>query len=208
MLRMEPGHRSAPAAPEVVIFILISLLFASCSADSISSATPASVAPETAPAATATALPTASPDRSLTPTIAGPLPNDNPPGIAITTLPFSYSGDVTQAQIHAMEMASSCGSGSQSVWFSYTGEQAMKLAADTFGSGYDTILDVYQGSLTSDLQNPGFETLVPLACNDNAGDSSESEVVFAATPGTSYVIRITTHLDSRGGILTFHLAQG
>ena len=198
MLRVESRHRSESAAPGIVFVILISVLFASCSAGSSSSA----------PGPTATATPTASPDRSLTPTIAGPPPNDNPPGLAITTLPFSYSADVTQAQIHAMEMASPCGSGSQSVWFSYTAQQATKLAADTFGSGYDTILDVYEGSLTSDIQNPGFETLVPLACNDNAGDASESEVVFAATPGTSYVIRITTHLDAPGGILAFHLAQG
>jgi anti-sigma factor RsiW len=149
------------------------------------------------------------PTRSLTPTIAGPPANDNPPGIAITSLPFSQSTDTTLAQIHAMEGASVCGSGTQSVWYSYTADQASTLVADTFGSGYDTILDIWTGSLTSDYLNPGFETLVPLACNDNAGDSLQSEVVFAVTPGVSYVIRVSTGGNSGiGGALTFHLARG
>jgi anti-sigma factor RsiW len=149
------------------------------------------------------------PARSLTPTIPAPPVNDNPPGIAILSLPFSNSTNTTLAQVHAMEGASVCGSGTQTVWYSYTADQAGTLVADTFGSGYDTILDIWTGSLTSDYQNPGFETLVPLACNDNAGGSLQSEVLFAVTPGVSYVIRVSTGGNSGiGGALTFHLARG
>lgn len=149
------------------------------------------------------------PARSLTPTIGGLPPNDNPPGTAIGSLPFTDSVDTTLAQIHAQEQSSTCGSGSQSVWYSYTADQSITLVADTFGSGYDTILDIWKGSLTSDYQSPGFETLVPLACNDNAGDSVQSEVVFAAIAGQAYTIRVTSGGGTGvGGALTFHLARG
>ena len=146
--------------------------------------------------------------RSLTPTIAARANNDDPPGIAIALLPFAESADSRSAQIHAMEMASPCGSGTQSLWYSFTADAEMTVVADTFGSSYDTILDIWQGALTSDLQNPGFENLVPVACNDNAGDGQQSEVVFAAAPGSSYVIRVTTAANSPGGLLTFHFARG
>lgn len=168
----------------------------------------------TPPTSLLTALPTSSSPastsaaRSLTPTIAGPPSNDNPPGTAITRLPFTDSTDATAAQIHAMEAATQCGSGGRSVWYSYTADGALTLVADTFGSEYDTILDIWTGSLTSDYQNPGFETLVPLACNDNAGDTVQSQIVFATTAGTSYVIRITDADGSPGARLTFHLARG
>ena len=200
---MEPVHRLDFAARAPTALMFAALLFASCSAGSI--ATSGSSASETT---AATLLPTPSGDRSLTPTIAGPPANDNPPGIAIETLPYSYSVDVRQAQIHAMEMASVCGSGAQSVWFSYVSQREETLVADTLGSEYDTILDVYAGTLTSDLQNPGFEGLVQVACNDDARDSPQSEVVFAATAGTTYVLRVTTRPTSPGGNLSFHLAKG
>jgi putative zinc finger protein len=170
------------------------------------------LAPATSLATASASVTEASPStpaRSLTPTIAAAPANDSPPGIAILNLPFSNSTDTTLAQIHAMEPASVCGSGTQSVWYSYTAGQAATLVADTFGSGYDTILDIWTGSLTNDYLNPGFETLVPLVCNDNAGASVQSEVVFAVTPGVSYVIRVTTGSNTGGGgALTFHLALG
>ena len=180
-------------ATVVVRLLLIGLVLAACTTR----------VDEKAPVVT-TPEPTAA--RSLTPTIAPRAENDDPPGIAVTSVPYSDTTDVTRAQIHAMEMAT-CGSGSQSVWYSFTAETEMTLAADTFGSSYDTILDIWEGVLSSDRQNPGFETLVPLACNDNAGDSAQSEVVFAAKAGTSYVIRVSTALNSPGGVLTFHLAE-
>lgn len=144
--------------------------------------------------------------RSLTPTIGTTPPNDDPPGTAITAIPFTDTVNTRLAQIHAMEGASTCGSGSHSVWYSFTATADQNLVADTLGSDYDTIVDIWEGVLTSDLMNPGFETLKPLACNDNSGESLQSEVVFAARGGQSYVIRVSAALDAPGGTLTFHLA--
>ena len=79
------------------------------------------------------------------------------------------------------------------------------MVADTLGSDYDTIVDIWAGSLTTDYLNPGFETLSPLACNDNSSYLPQSEVVFAAVRGQSYVIRVSTALNASGGNLTFHL---
>lgn len=164
--------------------------------------------PGGSPEATSLVTPVDSAPRSLTPTIAGPPTNDDPPGIRITTLPFSDSTNTSQAQIHAMELASPCGSGSRSVWYRFTATAEGTLVADTLGSDYDTILDIWMGALTNDRQEPGFERLTPLACNDNSGSSLQSEIVFAATPGQSYVFRVTTELNATGGTLAFHLTAG
>ncbi len=144
--------------------------------------------------------------RTLTPTIAPPPTNDNPPGDVITTLPFTDATNVARAEIHAMEPTTICGSGSKSVWYSYTAASTARLVADTVGSDYDTVLDIWRGSLTSNILEPGFETLVPLVCNDDAG-SPQSSVVFAAQAGQSYVIRVLSK-DGSGGNLLFHLAPG
>ncbi len=108
---------------------------------------------------------------------------------------------MTRAQIHAQEMASACGSGAQSVWYSFVATASGTVLADTSGSDYDTILDVYRGSLSADRQNPGFETLDPLACNDNSGNLAQAGVAFQAVAGQGYVIRVTTAANDPGGDL-------
>lgn len=159
--------------------------------------------PTATPLASTTA-PTSIPasTRSLTPTIAAEPVNDNPPGISVTVVPYSDTTNTRLAQIHAMELAGPCGSGGYSVWYSFAPEVDQVIVADTLGSEYETIIDVWTGSLSSDYLNPGFENLTPLAC------SAASEVVFAAVAGVNYVIRITSTLESIGGHLVFHLAPG
>ena len=158
------------------------------------------------PTPTPAATPAPSMPRSLTPTIGTTPPNDDPPGTAITAIPFNDTVNTRLAQIHAMEGTSTCGSGSHSVWYSLTATADQNLVADTLGSDYDTIIDIWEGTLSSDPMNPGFEALRPLACNDNSGDLLQSEVVFAARSGQSYVIRVSAALDAPGGTLTFHLS--
>jgi hypothetical protein len=139
-------------------------------------------------------------------TPTGP-PNDNPPGIVISSLPFTHSTDTTGAQIHADEPNSTCILlGSESVWYYLTPSADLTLTADTFGSDYDTVIDVFQGSLSSDLGDPGFDDLTALTCNDNSGGSLQSQVVFATVPGEGYVIRVNNPLEVFGGALTFHLS--
>ena len=144
-----------------------------------------------------------SPGRTLTPTIAPPPVNDNPPGVAVTALPFTDTTNVTLAQVQALEPSTTCGSGSKSVWYSYTASAGGTVEAATLGSDYDTVLDVWRGSLSGDVQNPGFGTLEPVACNDDAG-GPQSAVVFATQAGQSYVIRVTSK-DGGGGNLVFRV---
>jgi hypothetical protein len=167
---------------------------------------PATDAPS--PTADVTEAPTPTPERTVTPTIGGRPANDDPPGTLITSLPFTDSTNVALAQIHAMEGASQCGSGSQSVWYSFTAPASETVVADTQSSDYDTIVDVWRGSLVSDLTDPGFEELEPVACNDNSNGSAQAGVVFEAVAGQQYVIRVLTALNTVGGDLHFSLSKG
>jgi hypothetical protein len=162
------------------------------------------------PSATATGAPTPTP--SLTPTEPPPTGNDDPPGISITSLPFTHTTDTSQAQTHHLERGPRCAtlaSYSRSVWYAFTPDVPMTVVADTVGSDYDTIVDVFAGALSSDILDPyyfeEFDQLDPIACNDNDGNTLQSRVVFAATAGQAYVVRVTAS-DATGGSLVFSLS--
>lgn len=130
--------------------------------------------------------------------------NDVHPGIVITALPFTHTVDTTEAQIHAMEMSATCFvGGTASVWYSFTPDADISVVADTFGSDYDTVLDVRTGTLTDDFFDPGFQSLTTVACNDDT-DGQQSRVSFTASAGTRYLIRVLG--AEGGGALTFNLA--
>ena len=189
-------------ARSLAIGMIAGLVFAGCGTTS----SPATFAPTATPSVPPS--PSAVPTGTLSPTIAGPPANDDPPGITITSLPFTHSTDTAQAQIHAMEPSLTCGSISQSVWYTFTPGVDMNVAADTIGSDYDTVIDVWEGTLTADHLDPGFASLKALACNDNSGGSIQSEVVFAAKAGQGYTIRVGTALNAAAGSrsLVFHLS--
>lgn len=73
------------------------------------------------------------------------------------------------------------GSGSASVWFTWTAPDAGGATFDTFGSDFDTVLAVYRGETVDGL------TLV--ADNDDAS-GLQSEVRFATAPGVTYAIAV------------------
>ena len=123
----------------------------------------------------------------------------------ITALPFTDAENVSQAVTHAMEMASPCGWGSRTVWYSFVAAADGVLVADTAGSDYDTILDVWRGELTADVQDPGFEELELLACSDNTAGSLQAGVVFNAVAGQAYVLRVSAAFGDPGGNLQFGL---
>jgi hypothetical protein len=139
--------------------------------------------------------------------LAAPPPNDDPPGIAIASLPFTFSTDTTEAQIHALEPSSTCALGAgNSVWFSFAPGADIVLVADTIGSDYDTLIDVFQGSIVAG-PDP-FTELTLIACNDNNGSSPQSRIAYAAEAGQNYVIRVSNPLGSVGGALTFNASVG
>lgn len=175
---------------------------------SVGTSSPPGASPSAASSSEPTLSPEPTPVLTLTPTIPPLVDNDNPPGIAITALPFEDRRDTTRAQIHAMEPAGPCDAGGQSVWYAFEATASGRLVASTAGSDYDTVLDVWRGALSTNLQDPGFELLEPIACNDDMGDgSSQAGIVFDAEAGTSYVFRASTALDASGGELVFSLTS-
>lgn len=176
--------------------------------------TPSIEAATATPSRSATpAAPTATPRQSLTPTIPPSAGNDDPPGITINSLPFTHATDASQAQIHHLERGPLCAnppSSSQSVWYAFIPDVDITVVAETGGSDYDTIVDVFAGALSPDILDPyyfeEFDQLDPIACNDNNGGSIQSQVVFAAAAGQNYVLRVTTAPNAQGGSLVFTLA--
>jgi hypothetical protein len=80
------------------------------------------------------------------------------------------------------------------VWYAWEAPGSASITADTFGSDYDTMLSVYTGS-------PGLLTQV--ACNDDAGGGTQSELTFQAEAGRIYYLMAAG--ASGGGTLTIRL---
>ena len=163
-----------------------------------------------APPPTATLSATAPPAFSPTPTVPpgmqGPAPPSNS-GLAndactgaseITVTPYSTSTATTIAAVEANAPAPSCGNQSRgkSVWYRFTAASNGTLAAQTYGSNYDTILAAYVGSCSA---------LSPVACNDDSV-GAQSRVAFQAVAGSTYYFLVTAYRND-GGTLVFQLTN-
>jgi hypothetical protein len=133
--------------------------------------------------------------------LAQPPANDDfDAAVVIGGLPFQTSTSTVEATAAADDPTSCTNNGS--VWFSFTPDHDLTIDADTFGSGYDTVLSAYTGTR-------GALTLVPGACNDDSS-SLQSRIVFAATAGTTYHFLIGQCCGSGGsggGSLIFSVAS-
>jgi len=124
--------------------------------------------------------------------------NDNfASAIVIGAPPYSKSQSTVGATTQAGE-PSDCGDIAGTVWYQFTPSTDTILSADTFMSGYDTVLAVYTGSSVGSL------TLVD--CNDDAIGLG-SLVSFAASAGTTYRFQVGG-FSGRTGNLVFNLALG
>src|SRR6266545_2852131 len=65
----------------------------------------------------------------------------------------------------------------KTVWYKFTPVADTTLAADTFGSDFDTVVAVYGGPAS----NPTFPVLTFIGCNDYIGISNDARFVFPAT---------------------------
>ncbi|MGZ4896944.1 MAG: hypothetical protein ACXVJ0_10770 [Candidatus Angelobacter sp.] len=129
--------------------------------------------------------------------IPPPPPNDdfNSPTV-IPSMPFSVSQNVANATVAPDDPF--CTGRTQTVWFSFTPTQNMRLEANTFGSSYDTTLSVYTGARGA---------LAQLACNDDSNGSVQSRVRFDAVAGTTYFFMVSSFsfFPVSPGNLTFNL---
>jgi predicted dehydrogenase len=84
--------------------------------------------------------------------------------------------------------------GGRSVWFSWTASVSGSVIVDTFGSTFDTLLGVYQGTNVASL------TLVA-ANDDGAGfGGNNSQVVFAGVAGNTYTIAVDGYDGASGAV--------
>lgn len=126
-----------------------------------------------------------------------PPPNDDfDAAILITSTPFADTQDTLAATTEAADPVP-CGNPSpaNSVWYRFTVSSGGTLTADTFGSGYDTVLSAWTGTAGN---------LNLVACNNQAGGGDQSEISFTVTPGTTYFFMVTAFLAD-GGAMVFNL---
>jgi C1A family cysteine protease len=118
--------------------------------------------------------------------ISGPANDDMADAIDIlpASLPYSTTQDTTGATMEEGEPYSYCAPGNASVWYTFTPSSTGLYQVDTYGSGYDTVLDIYE-----DL---GGGSYLPISCNDQDDEywSNQSWTVFLGEAGTTYYIGI------------------
>lgn len=93
--------------------------------------------------------------------------------------------------------------GSATVWWKWTPSTSGRVAFDTHGSTFDTVLAVYTGDevWAEGVPFPMLE-LTMVASNDDAADSAQSRVEFQAEAGTTYKITVANfHPADRGDIV-------
>jgi hypothetical protein len=89
--------------------------------------------------------------------------------------------------------------GGHTVWWAWTAPANGCFVFDTFGSGFDTVLDVFAGGTVSNLRL--------LGTSNDANGTRQSQVQFQATAGQTYYVRVDGYSGDQGQILLkWHLA--
>lgn len=90
---------------------------------------------------------------------------------------------------------------SPNIWFCYTATCSGDVEVSLAGSDYDTMLAVYEGCKCYPTANDLIE------CNDDAGNTYQSAITFAAIAGNQYLIEIGGYSSDTGeGVLNINCA--
>ncbi len=145
-------------------------------------------------------VPTSGPTETPTPVPLAPENDDfSTPTILQSGLsPLSFSMNTSNATSAPDDPYFPCtvSKGSKSVWFSYSPSTDGEATISTVGSGFDTILGVWQGNRGS---------LTNVACNDDAGGTT-SQVAFTIVGGQKYLIEVAGYYSTSSGDLQLNLA--
>ena len=107
----------------------------------------------------------------------------------VTDLPFDTSDATADGPGHCM--------GSPNIWYCYTASCTGNVTVRLSGTTYDTMLAAYDGCTCY----PTSSKL--LQCNDDFGSGTDSQVTFAATSGSQYLIEVGGYASEKGqGLLT------
>jgi len=134
-----------------------------------------------------------------TPTATPGLSNDAcSNATSISGSPYSDTTSSAAATTDPGDPAPNCGNRSRarSVWYRFTAPSNGAVTANTFGSGYDTILAVFAGPC-------GALTPMVGGCNDDSV-GLQSRVSVPVVAGTTYYFLVTSY-QSAGGRLVFQL---
>ena len=115
-------------------------------------------------------------------------------------LPFADSTDTRGATLEPDEprLEDQCGSAvGKSVWYSYAPTADAIVAANTFGSDFDTVLGIWEGTDLGSLSLVG--------CVDDSQEL-QSSVVFRAETGNEYRIQVGGY-GRASGTLEFHVRE-
>jgi hypothetical protein len=86
---------------------------------------------------------------------------------------------------------------SPNVWYCYTASCTGEVTVSLAGSSYDTMLAVYEGC------GPDLDNADMILCNDDAGGTRQSEIVFDAIVGNQYLIEVGGYdLETGQGLLS------
>ncbi|WP_176738773.1 calcium-binding protein [Micromonospora matsumotoense] len=117
---------------------------------------------------------------TATPALAAAPANDDFTNAEAHTAAFTDNVNIDDATTETDEPTENCGVVGKTVWYSLTLTTSSAVTIDTYGSGLDTVLGVYQGN---DLPY-----LSLLGCNDDY-DFGLSQVTFNAVASRTYWIQ-------------------
>ena len=96
------------------------------------------------------------------------------------------------------------GSGTTTVWWSWTAPASGTVRVDTIGSSFDTILVVY-------TNKPGFNAVTNLGQlawdDDSGGSGGTSLIAFSASAGTNYYFCVDGFVGSTAGAIQLHVGM-
>ena len=108
--------------------------------------------------------------------------NDNFAGSTlVTSVPFDDMVPVADATVEPGEPVDVCAPMGNTVWYSLTLDQATTVLIDTTGSGFDTVLAVWQGT--------NIDSLELVKCVDDTQLGVESRVLLTAEAGETYLVQ-------------------
>jgi hypothetical protein len=109
-----------------------------------------------------------------------------PTFIRDTDYPYRAYLDTRGATVEANDPT--CAGSGTNVWYVVVGTGG-PVTIQTYGSNYDTTLSVYLGA--------------QLACNDDAGGTTQSEITIDTVPGYEYDVMVAAKAGEPGGLLLF-----
>jgi len=112
--------------------------------------------------------------------IAAPVNDNIAQATIINALPYTNTQTTIAATQESGELTPTClKDATASVWYQYTATEAQTVSFDTFGSNYDTVLSVWQGT---------GHPLTAIDCGDDAsGSQIQSYLTVNLTPGSYYI---------------------